>query len=98
MAFRFPSVKTLQRIKDVTPEDAKQIRKILQKYHFTIALKRINDIIHTCGVEYLDAKDGRRTIAYLNNGDTYAPTLCYNLVSDSYSVRSWGDWAESLKL
>lgn len=98
MVFRFPSVAKLVETFDIPPEDANKIRSILRKYHFTIALKRINDIAHTCGVEYLNSKNGRRTIAYLNTGDSYANTLCYNFVSGAYSIRSWSDWAESLKL
>lgn len=92
---RCPSIKTLCQIKDVTPEDAEKIRAIMRKYHFTNALRRIDSIIQTCGVEYLIDKNGRLRVAYCNNGDTYAATVCYNLETGSYSVKGWGDWVEA---
>jgi hypothetical protein len=92
---RYPSITTLQRIKDVTPEDAERIRHVMRKYHFANAMQRIDSIINTCGVEYLTDKNGRLRVAYCNAGDTYATTVCYNLETSSYSVRCWGDWVEA---
>lgn len=92
---RCPSVKTLLQIKDVTPEDATQIRSIMRKYHFTNALRRIDAILQTCGVEHLIHRNNRLCVSYCNNGDSYAPTVCYNLETGSYSVKGWADWVEA---
>lgn len=53
-------------------------------------LEPLNALAETCGVESLYPE--RPSIWYLNTGDTYALTLCYNDKSDTFSLRSWGSF------
>ena len=33
-------------------------------------------------------------LLYINTGDTYAPTLYYDVIKDIFGLGSWGDWWE----
>ena len=33
-------------------------------------------------------------LLYLNTGDTYSPTLYYDVIKDIFGIGSWGDWFE----
>lgn len=53
-------------------------------------LEPLNALAETFGVESLYPE--RPAIWYLNTGDTYAMTLCYNSDTDTVSLRSWGSY------
>jgi hypothetical protein len=36
-------------------------------------------------------------LLYVNLGDTYKTTLCYDTVKEVFFIGSWGDWAERQK-
>jgi len=59
----------------------------------------LNSIARTCGVEYLAAvpEDYRKAngVSYLNTGDTYAPTLCWDHDREKWIIFSWGDLVDS---
>jgi hypothetical protein len=89
-----PSIKSLMQVKDVTREDAKRIRDL---WHNTVSRDRaweaINEILRTCGVEWLGIH--RRTglsVRYANAGDTYATTLVS--IGPRLTVGCWGDLVE----
>ena len=52
------------------------------------------------GVEYVkSADDGYRVgdqygVDYINMGDPYVSTLCYDCKTDTWSVGCWGNWVE----
>lgn len=91
---RSASVKTLMQIKDVTEEDALEIRRIwLNTRHRATARNQIDALIRTCGVEYLGyhKRDGVECW-YCNGGDTYATTIVF--IGDRLTVQTWGDLVE----
>lgn len=61
-------------------------------------LSALDEACGTFGVEYLggDHNDwkGKPEFAYLNTGDTYAPTLVYSYEKDSFFVSTMGDVRE----
>ena len=59
-------------------------------YHFT----QLDRILQTHGIEHLEDRHGH-VIDYLNTGDTYTPTICYNRLTGTISITSWGDIVES---
>ena len=58
-------------------------------YHLTA----IDKMLRTHGIERLEDKNGH-IIDYLNTGDTYTPTICYNRLTGTLSVMSCGDIVE----
>jgi hypothetical protein len=66
------------------------------------ALDRINGLIHGYGVEAIrNPNDGWKryygdiSLLYVNMGDTYAPTVIYDVKNQSWHITSWGDFIES---
>jgi hypothetical protein len=49
--------------------------------------------IMTHGVEYVEFEPSGEEIRYVNRGDTYDDTVCFD--GNSYMVCSWGAWLES---
>lgn len=96
---RLPSVNTLLKIADCT-EDARKIRKILEKYHNRphTMLSEVNNLIGAHGVEYIEPAEPSQYedtgVYYINMGDTYITTLCYDSEKNRIIVSSWGDIVE----
>lgn len=88
------SIAALMTIKDVTEDDAKEIRHIWR----TVTNRReardaINNVLRTHGVEYLGVH--RRTadhVYYCNTGETYATTVIFSGLR--MRVACWGDMVE----
>ena len=63
----------------------------------------IDKILHTCGVEAIENEDGgfddpywgSAIALYCNAGDTYAPTILYDIEACRYKITTWGDWYEA---
>jgi hypothetical protein len=64
------------------------------------SMDRINNLLHGYGVEairgdvsyepfWMDA-----VALYVNMGDTYIPTVLYDVPKYAFRVMSWGDWVE----
>jgi hypothetical protein len=65
----------------------------------TVALHAINVLVDGHGIEGLGEPRGgdyAPPYEYINMGDTYAATLVYKRDTDTLSIGSWGDIAESL--
>ena len=93
----YPSIKKLMEIKDVTPEDAKKIRAIMQgagRVNGETRMERIDAVLGTFGVEYIPKGHNDRSpaIYYCNAGDTYAWTVLK--VNGQFRVGCWGDIVE----
>jgi len=43
---------------------------------------------------WVDGYWGNTVLLYVNTGDTYDKTLCYDVIDDSFFLGSWGDWWE----
>jgi len=63
-----------------------------------IALEIMDKAWGSCGVEYLRAKNDvycEQGIDYLNTGDTYIATICYDWARGCWRCCSWGDLVEN---
>jgi IS4 transposase len=88
------SVKSLTSIKDVTEDDAKQIRKIWQTVNSrSEARSQIDKVLRTFGVEYLGQhKRNGEHIYYCNTGESYASTVIFSGLH--MRVGCWADLVE----
>jgi hypothetical protein len=61
-------------------------------------LVKVNEFMGAQGVEYIaDRRDDQHDvygIEYVNMGDSYIPTLCYDRDRDRIFISSWGDIVE----
>lgn len=79
---------------------ASAARRDRESYHphdtYVLKLEALNEVLETCGVEYIPAGRGSRSPAfeYCNTGDTYAPTILYFPDRAVWRVGSWGDQVE----
>jgi hypothetical protein len=61
-----------------------------------VAFFLMDKALETFGKEYVPWKTRpERGFAYLNTGDTYAPTIIFDFNTDTWRVASWGDLVES---
>jgi hypothetical protein len=88
------SLKALQQIKDITPDDAEKIRTIWRTIgNRQSAREQINAVLRTHGVEYLGQhKRTGEHVYYCNAGDTYAATVLFSGLR--MHVGCWGDLVE----
>lgn len=98
---RLPSLKTISKeFPYLHPEDVKKVRKTLENYcHQPIkCLKKLNLLLEGCGIEYIsDRRDSDVEIygiEYVNLGDSYVATFCYDRDSGRLFISSWGDIVE----
>lgn len=62
------------------------------------ALEVMDKAFGTCGVEYLRVRDDvycENGVDYLNTGETYEPTICYDWKNGCWRCCSWGDLVEN---
>jgi hypothetical protein len=91
----YPSIKTLMQIKDVTREDARKIRAIMDgpgKVDGETRMERIDRVLNTCGVEVIPAGHNQKSpaIVYCNAGDAYSWTVLK--VNGQFRVGCWGGY------
>lgn len=84
---------------------ATTIKEIVRKYESrsvpksskaNMALDAISDIIGGMGVEAVYPPGGwvAPLLLYVNMGDPYDITVCYDRQADKYFIGEWGDWVE----
>jgi hypothetical protein len=97
---RLPSIKTIEESLADCREDAIAIRKIMEKERYFPGrmLSKVNNFLGGCGKEYIQSKQDdfseSKGITYINMGDTYIPTLCYDHSSGRIFISCWGDIVE----
>jgi hypothetical protein len=97
---RLPSVHTINSICDCR-DDAIAVRKIMEKEHYFPGrmLRRVNNFLGLHGKEYIASRQddmfNALGISYVNTGDSYANTLCYDHKSGRIFISSWGDIVEN---
>lgn len=76
---RCASVAALQKIKDVTRDDAEKIRTIWRTIgNRKFAREQIDNVLRTHGVEYLGQhRRSGNHVYYCNAGDTYSSTVIF---------------------
>lgn len=93
---RAPSLKRLiAAFPSVDPDNLKRIRAIIQNGG---KLGACNALLGTHGVEYIHGGErmhGGIVAAYLNSGDTYAPTLLRRTGSPDVQLTTLGDFVET---
>lgn len=89
-----PSVKALMQLKDVTREDAEQIRQAWKTINNRQEAREVVDkLLRTYGVEYLGRhKRTGNHIYYANAGDAYAGTVLFS--GPRAYVSYWADLVE----
>lgn len=58
----------------------------------------LNEVLKGYGVEMLVDKRDKVRAEYVNMGDTYLPTVLYDLKRGRFEVMSWGDFVEENNL
>jgi hypothetical protein len=97
---RLPSIKTIEETLADCRENAIAIRKIMEKemYFPGRMLSKVNNFLGGCGKEYIQSKQDdfleSKGITYVNMGDMYIPTLCYDHSSGRIFISCWGDIVE----
>ena len=88
--------------------DISQLRRLANKFNrsnfsgrdASNAMEQANDMLEGYGVESISIGDwsdrywGGTVALYVNMGDTYVPTLIYDVKKQKFIVASWGDWYE----
>lgn len=87
---RGPSIDSLQKKLGITKSAATTIKRAMDNGKPKIALNLAEKAMGGYGVEslYPDYPD----FHYVNMGDTYSTTLCYN--GNMFHIGSWGDYVE----
>lgn len=98
---RLPSIKTIAAA--FPSADAKKIRIALETgadnlwfyASVTPALDTISQLIGGYGTEFIVPRNSARAhLAYINMGDTYDATVCFDYRRQRFFIGSWGDWVE----
>lgn len=85
-------------------KNIKALRKILVRWRDREIKSRdmliaANEILEGFGVEYIrserDDQWGGHGAYYVNLGDTYVPTILFDLDRERVWASSWGDWVEA---
>lgn len=102
MTHRIPSVKTMCDRLKIGSDAAKTIYALMERFHITspigtrptVTLEKIDAILGTHGVEFIEAGSGSRSpsITYCNTGDTYDQTVLW--VNGRFQIGCWGDIVE----
>jgi len=102
----------LQRsFRDLDPREAARLARIINNAEgkqrsgsaVDTALDEVNRALDAHGIEALrhegtwDSYYGDTVALYVNTGETYAPTVLYDIDSDTFEVTSWGDWYEAFE-
>lgn len=91
----YPSIDTIKNGLNVTREQARFVRQAMEaETSDHEIMRRIDDIIHTHGVEYIPKGHNQKSpaIDYCNTGDPYITTVL--LVNGRFRIGCWGDIVE----
>lgn len=88
------------------PECYESVQKWMKQcYHrlseVEIRMEALNEVLDGCGVEpirvegaHVDSYHFDIVATYVNNGDTYKPTVMYDTRKERFELTSWGAWVE----
>ena len=96
---RTPSIETIMNGLALELETATRVKKRLQAYELVDSvMDSVNTLICGFGVEYIahrnDDQYNCQGITYINMGDTYTCTICYDWYKNQYYVTDWGSIVE----
>jgi len=105
---RGPSIESLKKYLKLKKQDATMLKSYISGVdrrapgiHPDTALNFANKVMNGYGVEavrdeniWVDNYWHNTGLLYVNMGDTYKTTLCYDTDKGTFFIGSWGDWAE----
>ena len=98
---RGPSIQSLQQNLKIKKNNAKILKQYMNETKYDTALDFANKVMNGYGVEavrdeniWVDNYWQNTGLLYVNKGDTYKTTLCYDTDKGTFFIGSWGDWAE----
>lgn len=95
---------------ELNPEDFKSVQKWVNQCHnppehIEKLLLALNEVIGGFGVEVVTSENEwvshfyqNIVLEYINLGDTYTPTICFDTDNQTFFLGSWGDYVESKNL
>jgi hypothetical protein len=98
---RSPTIERITKYLRISRTEAKIIKKLAQDSGAERALNYANKVMGGSGVEAIQDESiwtshywQNTGLLYVNMGDTYDTTLCYDTETEIMFIGSWGDWAE----
>lgn len=98
---RGPSAKTIAQYLRIPKEAANAIKKSMNGGKIDATMQLANQLMKGHGVEAVQSEYiwvgsywHNTGLLYVNKGDTYDMTLCYDTEKRYFFVGSWGDWVE----
>lgn len=89
---------------DINPDDYESVKKWMQRCYYKPrrverVMEAINEILGGYGVEQITDSQWDNYwcdsgLLYVNMGDAYSPTICYDTRKDQWIVCPWGDIVE----
>lgn len=89
-----PSIKTLTERLGIAKDGAKIVKHFMVNGKADKALDQANRELDAHGVEAIWGEGIFPALLYVNRGDTYDTTLCYDSAEGRFFVGSWGGWVE----
>jgi hypothetical protein len=99
-----PSVEKLAQAFNLPRDVASRLKSNLKRLDPENALEMANEALGGFGVEGINGRDTESTaspyywqdavLLYVNMGDTYDPTIVYDVGMDRIEISSWGGWVE----
>jgi hypothetical protein len=90
--------------RDVEPKNAQRLAKALSRAYsdkdVSKALQLANEVLDGFGVEAIEGIDtwsnyyGEAVATYVNTGDTYNPTIIYDIGEGKFHLTDYGTWVE----
>lgn len=101
-----PSVASIKKYLRVEPDEAREIKRLMDGAQggrsVEDAMLAIDKILGTYGTEAITAENSAHSgyfydavALYVNTGDTYNPTILYDVNKRRFELTTWGDWVEN---
>ena len=91
----------LEECKSLFPEELhlkfeEEMRQYRKNFHYETVMSLVDIVLDNHGVEAITLPEEIYASAvYSNTGETYAPTVLYDIDKQNYYIHSWGDWYEN---
>lgn len=94
-AIRLGRIEWLNKLRIEPSKAVQEARRIIATSNsVNEAMRNLDRLLETHGVEAIFDRNGRAVAEYLNTGDTYTTTILYDHTTRSFRVTSMGDWVE----
>jgi len=96
-----PSVEMMVKKLKISKKDAALLKKLMQEGNLDGTFDLADTILNGYGIETITHESiwvGRYFcnigLLYVNRGETYMTTLCYDTLKEQFIISNWGDWVE----